>query len=366
MVREDLWPAPVTLPIGLRNERDSAGPFVEQENLPCEREIRYSDAIAEVTSRWLEQEPLAFVLGEEVANMGGGAYGATKGLAQRFPGRIRNTPISEAGFCGLACGAAINGMRPLVEIMFSSFSLVAADQLFNQIGQLGHIYGARVSVPLIVRMRVASGSGYGAQHSMDPAALFALFPGWRIFAPTTPFDYIGLFTAAREIQSPVLIIEHHSFYPQKGMVPVGAPDHVIRPGLAKVRQAGHDVTVVAYGRGVTLALGAATELAQEGIAAEVIDLRTLDDAGLDYETIGRSLRKSGMLVTVEEAPRCNSLGGKIAACCQERFFDWFDGPPAAVNALDVPLPVSRHLEQACLPTVKQAADGIRAAARRAL
>ena len=364
-VRAELWPSPESLPVGLRDESVTGmGRFVEPEDLPCSREIKFSDAIAEVTGRWLEREPLAFVLGEEVANMGGGAYGATKGLAKLYPDRVRNTPISEAGFCGLAAGAAMNGMRPIVEIMFGSFVLVAADQLLNQIGQLTHIYGGHIEMPVVVRTRIASGVGYGAQHSLDPVALFHLFPGWRIFAPTTAFDYIGLFNVAMRAKSPTLIVEHQEFYNQKFPIPDGPPDHLVRPGTARVVRPGKDVTVLAYLSGLLRAREAADQLAAEGVDAEVIDLRTLDSASLDYETIGASLAKTGMLVTVEQAPATNSIGGQMATTCVQRFFDEFDGPPVTVAGPSIPLPVSKMGEWACLPNTAQVADAIRRAANR--
>lgn len=365
-VSKDARFAPASsLSIGLRDDNISTlGNFTEQEQMDCSREIKYSDAIAEVTGCWLEKDPSVFVLGEEVGNLGGGAYGATKGLPSLYPERVRNTPITEAGFCGLACGAALNGMHPVVELMFSSFGLVAADQLFNQIGQLTHIYDGNASMPLVVRTRIAAGLGYGAQHSMDPVAMFALFPGWRIFVPTTPFDYIGMFNAAMKLKSPTLIVEHHGFYADKGAIPEEAPDHLIEPGRAKILHPGKDVTVVAYGWMSRLGLEAAVRLETEGIDAEIIDLRTVDDAGLDFATIGMSLEKTGMLVTLEEAQSANSIGGKIISRCEKEFFDYFDGPPAALNAPDIPLPVSSHLEKACLPTVDDAVNLIRKAARR--
>lgn len=367
VVKEALWPTQASATYGLRDENTSGiGPFVEATDVPCTQEIRYSDAIAEVSGQWLERDTGVVVMGEEVANFGGGAYGATKGLMTRFPDRVRNTPITEAGFCGLACGAAMNGMHPIVELMFSSFGLVAADQLFNQIGQLGHIYGGNVSVPLVCRTRIAAGLGYGAQHSMDPVTLFALFPGWRILVPTTPFDYIGLFNSAMKLKSPTLIVEHHSFYGEKGFVPDGPPDHSVEIGKAIVRHEGNDVTVLSYGGALRLAQQAALRLAGEGVSAEVIDLRTLDDASIDYETIGESFCKTGALVTVEEAQRCNSIGPKLVRECETRWFDYLDSPAGCVNAPDIPLPVSRKLEQYCLPTVETAMETIRAAAKRQL
>jgi len=365
VVNDSLWPDLASLHVGVRGRKAPAPAlYVEAAEVPCPREVTYVEAIAAVTGRWLEKDPRVVVLGEEVANFGGGAYGATKGLPKRFPDRVINTPISEAGFSGLACGAAMNGLRPIVELMFSSFALVAADQLFNQTGQLGYIYGGKASVPLVARTRVAIGLGYGAQHSMDPAALFSMFPGWQVFVPTNAFDYIGLFNAAMESDSPTLIIEHHELYGAKGRIPEGPPDHLVKPGRAAVARAGKDVTVVTYASGVAQSLAAARALETEGISAEVLDLRTLGATGIDYETIGASLARTGALVFVEQAPACNSLGPRLAAECQRRFFDLFDAPAAFVAAPDVPLPVSRRMERACIPTVDQVTAAIRSAARR--
>jgi len=365
ITRPELWPDPAHLAKGLRDDDTAAdGPFVEAEGLVCDREIKYSDAIAEVTGRWLENDRMVVVLGEEVANFGGRAYGATKGLPAKFPGRVINTPITEAGFCGLACGAAMHGMHPVVELMFSSFGLVAADQLFNQIGQLGHIYNGQVCIPLVIRTRVAIGLGYGAQHSGDPVALFSLFPGWRIFVPTTPFDYIGLFNTAMRTKSPTLIVEHQAFYGLKGNIPSGNLDFAIPSGKAKIIRPGRDLTVVAYGIMTLRSLQAAQRLAAEGVEVEVVDLRTIDDAGVDYEIIGQSIIKTGALLTVEEAPRCNSIGTKIAMECVRRYYDYFDGPPLAVAAPDIPIPVSRRLEQACIPTMEQICEAMLKTAKR--
>lgn len=367
MIRPELWPPITEADRGLRDEDIAAvGQFVEATDCECTREIKYPDAIAQVTGRWLEQDPGVVVMGEEVENMGGGAYGATRGLAEIYPGRVRNTPITEAGFCGLACGAAMNGMHPIVELMFSSFGLVAADQLFNQIAQLRHIYNGYVDMPLVCRTRIAAGLGYGAQHSMDPVALFSLFPGWRILVPTTPFDYIGLFNAAMKMRSPTLMVEHHGFYSEKGMVPEGKPDHTIEIGKAALRREGKDATVLAYGWGVRLAERAMDQLASEGITADVLDLRTVDDASIDYEAMGRSLRKTGALVTVEEAQACNSIGPKLIRACEQRWFDYLDAPAVSVNAPDIPLPVSKSIEAYCIPTVEDVKTMILKAARRHL
>lgn len=361
-VPDRLWPDPATLAVGLRDGRPAPGPAVEAGDDAGAQEIRYVEAIAGVTGRWLERDPRVVVLGEEVANADGGACGATRNLAAAFPGRVINTPVSEAGFSGLACGAALAGLRPVVEIMFPSFALVAADQLFNQAGLFGWLHG--LAVPLVARTRVATGLGYGARHGLDPAALFGLFPGWRIVAPATPFDYIGLFNAAMACDSPTLIIEHQALYPRKGRVPDGPPDHLVAWGTARVARPGRHVTVVAYSAAVADALEAARRLAADGIEAEVIDLRTLDAAGTDYATIGASLARTGALAVVEHASSCASLGPRIAAECQRRFYDSLDGPVVLLAGPDVPLPASRRLEAACIPTVADFAAAAARAARR--
>ena len=177
-----------------------------------------------MTGRWLEREPDAIVFGEGVANLGGGAYGATKGLVERFPDRLINTPISEGGFSGLGFGAATLGMRVVVEIMFADFALVAADQLFNQLSKARHMYDDTTDLPIVVRSRVGTGLGYGAQHSMDPVGLYGMFPSFRIIAPADSFDYIGLFNTAMHSLDPVVILEHNALYTQRSPAPAGDLD----------------------------------------------------------------------------------------------------------------------------------------------
>ncbi|MFA5089236.1 MAG: thiamine pyrophosphate-dependent enzyme, partial [Candidatus Omnitrophota bacterium] len=190
-VKASLWPKEESLVEGLPGDGNEfeGMEFVEEEGVTLDKKAKYVEAITEVTGHWLEKDPNVFVIGEEVASFGGGAYQATRGLPRKYPGRVVNAPISEAGFSGLACGAALCGLRPIVEIMFPDFVLVSADQIFNQIGKLRYIYGGKVKIPLVMRTRIAIGCGYGGQHSMDPVAMFALFPGWKVVAPTTPFDY---------------------------------------------------------------------------------------------------------------------------------------------------------------------------------
>ena len=367
-IKESLWPKPESLETKLHSDGSEFKEieFVEAKDLELNKKTKYVEAIAAVTGRWMEKDPNVFVIGEEVSHFDGGAYQATKGLPQKYPDRILNTPISEAGFSGLACGAAICGLKPIVEIMFPDFTLVAADQIFNQIGKLRYIYGGKVDIPLVMRTRIAIGCGYGGQHSMDPVALFALFPGWRIVAPTTPFDYVGLFNSAMQSKDPVLIVEHQGLYNSTGLIPSNNCDYYVKIGKAKKLTEGKDITLLAYSSTVALAKQAAEELIVEGIGAEVIDLRTLDFANIDYKTIGNSLRKTNSLVVIEQAPKSNSIGATISHECTNRFFDYLDCPIARFTGADIPNPVSKILESAALPTVKLVKESIYKIVRREL
>ena len=365
-VRAELWPRPETAAEGMR----SAGAewqgisFVAPRDLAADAELTYSDAIAAVTGRWLERDPRAIVFGEEVANLGGGAYGATRGLPERFPGRIINTPISEGGFAGLGFGAAQLGMRVVVEIMFADFALVAADQLFNQISKGRHMYGDTTDVPLVVRTRIGTGLGYGAQHSMDPVGLYGLFPGFRIVVPATSADYIGLFNSAMHSLDPVVILEHNSLYTQSFPVPSGDLDYCLPFGQADLVAEGDDLTIVTYGHLVRRCLGLAERLSAAGVSADIIDLKTLDHIDLDYATIGASLARTGALLVVEEAARSHGVAATVADQVQSRFFDDLDAPVAVLTSLDISTPVSRALELAALVSDDQIADAAVAAGKR--
>jgi 2-oxoisovalerate dehydrogenase E1 component len=359
------WPDPSTVEQNVRgaDALPESAHVLEREEMGATRSVSYVEAIAAVTGRAMERDERVFVLGEEVANLGGGAYQATKGLAELFPGRVINTPISEAGFVGMAGGAASVGLRPVVEIMFPDFALVAADQLFNQIGKLRHMYGGQVSFPLVLRTRVAIGFGYGGQHSSDPAALFAQFAGWRVVAPSTAFDYVGLFNTAMHLEDPVLVLEHGQLYAAKSEIPVDDLDYCIPYGSAKVVRPGGDVTVLTYLTGVRDCVTAAEGLAAVGLEAEVIDLRTLDAVGMDWALIGRSVAKTGSVLVVEQNPRSMCLGDRIAGEIQRRFFDDLDCPIATVSAADAPYPVSRALETGMIPSVERIQAAMEQSAR---
>ncbi len=365
VVRPELWPRVESLPDGVRSDGGewTSVSFRDTETFADFIEMKYSDAIAAVTGRWLEKDDRVVVLGEDVANFKGGAYGATKQLPQRFPERVLNTPISEAGFVGLACGAAMSGLRPVVEIMYPDFALVAADQLFNQIPKLRYMYGNTTDMPLVVRTRVAIGCGYGGQHSMDPAALYGLFPGWRIVAPSNAFDYVGLFNSAMQSLDPVLIIEHHSLYGQRFPVPKDDLDYFIPFGKARVAAEGTDVTLITYGCMVGRCERVCARLAEAGVSAEIIDLRTIDPLSIDHNAIGCSVAKTEAAVVVEESPRSQSLGATIAAEVTERFFDQLHGPVHRLNSVDVPNPVSHVLESAAIIGDDEIVTAVKRAAR---
>ncbi|TVQ17579.1 MAG: MFS transporter [Spirochaetaceae bacterium] len=383
-VRPELWPGAETVSVGVRGDGAELAPlrYAERDDFGAFTSIKYSDAIAAVTGRWMERDDAVIVIGEEVANFGGGAYGATKGLPARYPDRVMNTPISEGGFAGVGLGAAMNGLRPVIEIMFPDFTLVAADQIFNQIGKARHMYGNTTDLPLVLRTRVATGCGYGGQHSMDPVGLYALFPGWRIVAPADAFDYVGLFNTAMHSLDPVLILEHHALYGEAGAVPTacdaptasGAPtaqksdsadlDYCIPFGKARIVRPGTELTAIVYGSMVARVAAIADTLATEGVEVEVIDLRTLDLASIDFDAIGRSLTKTGAIATVEQAAGGQAIGARIAAQVTERFFDALDAPPGVITAMDVPNPVSRALESAAMIGDDEIRELLRAMARR--
>ena len=349
-VKRGFFPSPATASEGFRSDGAEYEKIVfnEREDFVQYSEIKYSDAIAAATGRWMEKDPGVFVLGEEVANFGGGAYGATSGLPEKYPSRILNTPISEAGFTGLGLGAAMSGMKPVVEIMFPDFTLVAADQVFNQIGKARHMYGNTTDIPLVLRTRIAIGCGYGGQHSMDPIGLYALFSGWRIIAPSNSFDYVGLFNTAMQSLDPVLILEHHALYTKKFPVPENNLDYFIEFGKANIIAEGDEVTLIAYGYMAHRIEKLRPAFESRGVSVEMIDLRTLDLPSMDFETIGKSLDKTGVVVIAEEAPANLSIGGKIAAGITEQFFDCLDSPVMRLTSLDVPNSVSRVLEETAM------------------
>lgn len=346
----------------LRGVRATTEPKPAREPLPAGETVTYQRAISMVISRSMERDPEVYVIGEEVGHLKGGAYGATRDACRSFPDRVISAPIAENGFCGLALGSAMMGMRPIVELMFPDFALEAADQLFNHIPKTRHMFGGDVDVPLVVRTRTAQGRGYGPQHSSDPAALFALFPGWRIVAPSTPMDYVGLFNSAISGKDPVLIIEHHQLWTLEGPIP--SLDECIPFGVARVVRPGSDVTVLTWSHPTHRSVRVADRLASEGIQTEVIDLRTIDPANVDWSTIDESIRRTGAAVVVEDASYSHSLGPRLAQVIHERHFEHLRVPVRLATGRDVPTPVSRTLEEFVLLSDEDIAFAIRASCGR--
>ncbi len=321
------------------------------------REITYTQALREALSEEMSRDPRILLLGEDIG-VYGGVFKVTEGLLAKFgPERVRETPISEAGFIGTAVGLAMTGKHPVTELMFMDFAWVASDQIFNQAAKMRYMTGGRVKVPLVVRTQQGGGRGNGAQHSQSLETVFTHIPGLKVVLPATPYDAKGLLKSALRDENPVIFIEHKLLYGTKGAVP--EEEYTVPLGVADVKRAGRDVTLVSYSRTVLLALEAAQEAAQEGIETEVIDLRCTSP--LDVNCILASVQKTGRLVIAHEAHRRLGLGAEIAASVQEQAFDYLDGPILRVAALDVPIPASKPLEDAVLPGKAQILAALRAA-----
>ncbi len=344
------WPDPDWVDVGIRgdlSELDDA-PVVEPEGHAVEvHEMKFIDAVAAVMGRRMETDPGVVVMGEDVHRLNGGTNGATRGLADRFPGRILGTPISENAFAGMAGGIAQDGrFTPVVEFMYADFMWVAADQLFNQIAKARHMYGGEHGVPLVLRSKVAMGTGYGSQHSMDPAGVFATAPGWRIVAPSTPYDYVGLMNTALRCQDPVVVLEHVDLYNSSGPGPVDDLDYCLPVGKAAVRREGSDLTVLSYLGMVPFALEAVEEFGK--VDAEVIDLRWLDRASIDWETIEASLTKTNQILIAEQGAVGTSYGAWLADEIHRRFFDLLDAPVHRTTGAEASPSISKVLERAAI------------------
>jgi 2-oxoisovalerate dehydrogenase E1 component len=270
--------------------------------------------------------------------------GLTRGAVGVAPERVLSTPICENGFTGAALGAALAGMHPIVEFMYPDFVLEATDQLFNHIAKSRYMFGGDHEVPVIVRTQISRGRGYGPQHSTDPAALFASFPGWRVASPTTPADYVGCFNAAMLCRDPVLVIDDHRLAKTTGVLPAAGFDHVTPIGKARLARAGSDVTVVSWGYGLLRVMEVVQGLAARGIEVEVIDPRWLDRASFDRASVLGSLTRTGALVIVEDARRSDSMGSQILDYILPEAFELLRTAPLRVTGQDAYSPVSKPLE----------------------
>ena len=361
-IRAELWPDPATRNDGIRGDLSELTGVrtVELDSFTSPlADGRFIDSVAAVMSRRMSADERILVMGEDVHRLGGGTNGATKGLADLFGDRVLGTPISENAFTGLACGLAMDGRyRPVLEFMYADFLWVAADQLFNQIGKARHMFGGRGAVPLVLRAKVGTGTGYGTQHSMDPAGIFATSPGWRIVAPATPFDYVGLMNTALALDDPVLVIEHVELYSSTGPAPVTDLDYHLPFGKAAIVRTGSDITVLTYLSMVAHSLRAARTV--DGVDAEVIDLRWLDHASLDWETIGESIRKTNNVLIVEQGTAGTSYGAWLAEEIGRRYFDWLDQPVQRLTGAEASPPICKVLESACITGQADIADALRA------
>lgn len=368
-IRPELWPDPGFVDVGLRGDASELDGLTVADPLDHTGgwvDTKFVDAVAAVMDRRMAEDPRIVVLGEDVHRLNGGTNGATKGLAKKYgdqtseTGRILGTPISENAFFGLGGGLALDGRyRPVVEFMYPDFMWVAADQVFNQVGKARHMFGGDNPVPLVLRTKVAMGSGYGSQHLMDPAGIFATAPGWRIVAPSSAADYVGLMNAALALQDPVLVIEHVDLYGTADRVPEGDLDYILPPGRAAVRRTGSDVTVISYLSMVKASLDA---IEQTGVDGELIDLRWLDRASLDWETIGTSIRKTNAVLIVEQGARGTSYGAWLSDEIQRRFFDWLDQPVQRVTGSEASPSISKVLERAAIARTEEvvaALEGVR-------
>ena len=341
------WPDPAFRDYGVRgdlSEFDGAR-FEELDTFAGEiAERKFIDVVAAVMARRMETDDSVVVMGEDIQHLNGGTNGATRGLKERFPDRILGTPISENAFTGLGCGIAIDGRyKPVVEYMYADFMWVAADQLFNQVAKARHMFGGDGAVPFVLRQKTAIGTGYGSQHSIDPAGMLATAPGLRVVAPTTPFDYVGLMNAALLCKDPVVVIEHVDLYSSSGPGPVEDFDYCLPIGKAAIRRNGSELTIISYLAMVRYVLEAVEQFGATD--AEVIDLRWLDRASVDWETIGRSIMKTKNVLIAEQGSIGTSYGAWLSDEISRRYFEFLETPVVRVTGGEASPSISKVLER---------------------
>ncbi|MDR1028345.1 MAG: alpha-ketoacid dehydrogenase subunit beta [Clostridiales Family XIII bacterium] len=319
------------------------------------REVLYRDAVFEALDEEMARDENVLLLGEDVAFIGGN-FKATVGLYDKYGEmRVRDTPISEAGFVGMGVGMALTGLRPVVELMFSDFLLVAADQVINQMAKIRYMSGGQATVPMVIRAPIGGGRSSAAQHSQSMQAMVSQFPGMKVVVPSTAQEVKGLLKAAIRDDNPVIFFEHKMEYSNKYEIDDSV--ELIPIGKADIKRAGEDVTIVATSSQVMKSLKAAEILSGEGIACEVIDLRSI--IPLDRETIIRSVKKTGRLLIVDEAHEFCGIGAEIGANLMEDIFYDLDAPIARLATPNVPLPFSPALEFPIIPSVEKIADKAR-------
>jgi pyruvate dehydrogenase E1 component beta subunit len=306
------------------------------------------EALRDAMAEEMRRDEDVFIMGEEVAEYQG-AYKVTQNLLQEFGARrVIDTPITEHGFAGVGVGAAMAGLKPIVEFMTFNFAMQAIDQIINSAAKTLYMSGGQMTCQIVFRGPNGAAARVGAQHSQDYSAWYSQIPGLKVVAPHTAADYKGLLKAAIRDPNPVVFLENEMLYGHTGEVPK-LDDYIVPIGKAKIARAGKDVTIISWSNGMNYALKAAEELAKDGIEAEVIDLRTLRP--LDTDTIIESVKKTGRAVTVEEGWQQNGVGGEVAARIMEHAFDYLDAPVGRVSGKDVPMPYAANLEKLALPSV---------------
>lgn len=325
------------------------------------RKITYGQALSEAIHEEMVRDESVFVIGEDMGVMGS-VFGLTKGFMDEFgANRVIDTPISESGFTGMSVGAAMRGLRPVVELMYVDFTGVCMDPIMNQAAKMRYMTGGQATVPMVIRAPQGAGRRNAGQHSQSLEALFTHIPGLKVVVPSTPYDAKGLLKTAIRDDDPVIFLEHKLLYAGKGEVP--EEEYLIPFGQADVKRPGKDVTILTYSREVLFSLQAADELAKEGIDVEVIDLRSL--VPLDWETIAASVKKTHRVVVVQEAPKRGGFGGEIAAQVMEELFDELDAPVERVAGMNVVPPFSPALEDHIYPRPECIIKGVKKAMGRA-
>ncbi len=316
---------------------------------PPTREISYRDAICEAMAEEMRNDESVILLGEDVGRSGG-IFKCSEGLWEEFGSeRVLDTPITEEGYVGLSVGAAMTGMRPIAELMFGDFALLTMDQLVNQAAKIRYMTGGQCKVSLTVRLSMGAGRSSAAQHSQSLHALFAHIPGLKVVIPSCPSDAKGLLKSAIRDDNPVLVFENKMMYNAVGPVP--ETEFVVPLGQADIKRTGQDITLVATSSMVKLSLQAAESLAEEGVEAEVVDVRSLYP--LDADTLVESVKKTGYAVIIDEGAARYGVTGELASLIQERAFDWLDGPVLRIAGADVPIPFSPALELPTIPDVER-------------
>jgi pyruvate dehydrogenase E1 component beta subunit len=322
-------------------------------------EMTYRQALHDTLRDEMQRDENVFLMGEEIGVFEG-SYKITAGLLKEFgPKRVRDAPIAEEGFVGAAIGAAMLGLRPVVEIMTINFILLAMDQIVNHAAKIHYMFGGQSKVPMVIRTPGGGGQQLAATHSQNPEVWFAHTPGLKVVAPSTPADARGLLKSAIRDDDPILFLENLALYNTKGEVPEDGEDDVIPIGVAEVKRPGRDITIISYSRMAAVAMNVAEQLAREhGVDAEIVDLRSLRP--LDRETIVNSVRKTNRAVVIEEDWRSYGVGAEVAATIQEHAFDYLDAPVRRIAAAEVPLPYAKVMELSALPTAQHLVDAVRA------